>query len=154
MLTRNTRRFGQAGSRAAALNAALRRGLILTVVLCIVGAAVGALVGQRMSTVLVANATILVNPLDGNPFSTKGSGDDLENLETEAQLIQSNDVARMVQKREGKAAPIPDILAGLEVSVPPNTQILEIDYASRASAVSLSRAQWFAEEYLAYREGR
>ena len=124
------------------------------VVLCIVGAVAGALVGQRMSTVLVANATILVNPLDGNPFSTKGRGDDLENLETEAQLIQSNDVALMVQKREGKDTPIADILAGLEISVPPNTQILEIDYSSRASAVSLSRAQWFAEEYLAYRELR
>ena len=154
MLKRKASRFGQGGSRAAALNAALRRGLVLTVILCIVGAVAGALVGQRMSTVLVANATILVNPLDGNPFSTKGRGDDLENLKTEAQLIQSNDVARMVQKREGRATPIPDILAGLEVSVPPNTQILEIDYSSRASVVSLSRAQWFAEEYLAYRELR
>ena len=154
MLKRNARGFGQGGSRAAALNAALRRGLVLTVVLCIVGAVAGAVVGERMSTVVVANATILVNPLDGNPFSTKGRGDDLDNLETEAQLIQSNDVATMVQKREGKATPIPDILAGLEVNVPPNTQILEIDYSSRASDVSLNRAQWFAEEYLAYRELR
>jgi polysaccharide biosynthesis transport protein len=154
MLKRNAGGFGQAGSRAAALNAALRRGLVLTVALCIVGAVVGALVGQRMSTVLVANATILVNPLDGNPFSTKGRGDDLENLETEAQLIQSNNVAGMVQKREGKATLTPEILAGLEVSVPPNTQILEIDYSSRSSSTSLSRAQWFAEEYLAYRELR
>jgi polysaccharide biosynthesis transport protein len=151
---KDARRFGQGGSRAAALNAALRRGLVVTVLLCIVGGVAGALVGERMSTVQVANATILLNPLDGNPFSTKGRGDDLENLKTEAQLIQSNDVALMVQKREGKNTPIPDILAGLEVSVPPNTQILEIDYSSRASAVSLSRAQWFAEEYLAYRELR
>src|SRR5215207_3758046 len=128
-LNKDARRFGQAGSRTAALNAALRRGLVLTVVLCIVGAVAGALVEQRMSTVLVANATILVNPLDGNPFSTKGRGDDLENLETEAQLIQSNNVARMVQKREGRATPIPEILAGLEVSVPPNTQILDIEYS-------------------------
>jgi polysaccharide biosynthesis transport protein len=154
MVKRNARGFGQGRSRAAALNAALWRGLVLTVVLCILGAVAGAMVGQRMSTVFVAKATILVNPLDGNPFSTKGRGDDLDNLETEAQLIQSNDVATMVQKREGKAAPIPDILAGLEVNVPPNTQILEIDYSSRASDVSLSRAQWFAEEYLAYREVR
>jgi capsular polysaccharide biosynthesis protein len=154
MLKRNAGRFGQAGSRAAALNAALRRGLVLTVALCILGAVVGALVGQRMSTVLMANATILVSPLDGNPFSTKGSGDDLENLETEAQLIQSNNVARMVQKREGKATPIPEILAGLDVSVPPNTQILDIDYSSRSFTTSLSRAQWFAEEYLAHRELR
>ena len=154
MLKGNARRFGQAGSRAASLNAALRRGLVLTIVLCILGAVAGALVGQRMSTVLVANATILVNPLDGNPFSTKGSGDDLENLETEAQLIRSDDVARMVQKREAKATPISEILNGLEVSVPPNTQILQIDYSSRASVVALSRAQWFAEEYLAYRELR
>jgi capsular polysaccharide biosynthesis protein len=153
-LNKDARRFAQGGSRAAALNAALRRGLVLTVVLCILGGVAGALVGERMSTVLMANATILVNPLDGNPFSTKGRGDDLENLKTEAQLIQSNDVALMVQKREGKDTPIPNILAGLEVSVPPNTQILEIDYSSRASAVSLSRAQWFAEEYLAYREQR
>jgi polysaccharide biosynthesis transport protein len=80
MLKRNARGFGQGGSRAAALNAALRRGLVLTVVLCIVGAVAGAVVGQRISTVVVAKATILVNPLDGNPCSTKGRGDDLDNL--------------------------------------------------------------------------
>ena len=154
MLKGNARKFGQAGSRAASVNAALRRGLVLTIVLCILGAVAGALVGQRMSTVHVANATILVNPLDGNPFSTKGSGDDLENLETEAQLIRSDDVARMVQEREAKGTSIPEILDGLEVTVPPNTQILEIDYSFPASVVALNRAQWFAEEYLAYRELR
>ena len=141
------------GSRAAALNAALRRGLVWTVVLCILGAVLGR---ARRAVVhrLVAKATILVNPLDGNPFSTKGSGDDLINLETEAQLVQSDDVARLVQKRERVPTLLPDILAGLQVSVPPNTQILDIEYSSNASEISRSRAQLFATEYLAYREQR
>ena len=110
--------------------------------------------GARASTEQTAGATILVNPLDGNPFSTKGSGDDLKNLETEAQLVQSDDVAKLVQVREGKQTPLPTLLSGLEVEVPPNTQILDIGYTARNSTVALTRAQWFAEEFLKYREQR
>jgi succinoglycan biosynthesis transport protein ExoP len=154
MLKSNAAVSGAGGSRATAVNAALRRGIWLTILLCLVGAVAGGFAGQRLATRTSANATILVNPLDGNPFSTKGSGDDLINLETEAQLVHSDDVARMVQKRAGQATPIRDLLAGLEVNVPPNTQILEIEYTSGSSTTSLSRAQWFAEQYLAYREQR
>jgi capsular polysaccharide biosynthesis protein len=154
MLKSNSVKGGPAASRAAAFNAALRRGLLLTIALCLLGAVAGGLYGARASTEETASATILVNPLNGNPFSTTGSGDDLKNLQTEAQLVQSDDVARLVQAREGKSTPLPTLLSGLEVEVPPNTQILQIAYSARNPTTALTRAQWFAEEYLKYREQR
>lgn len=141
-------------SRTAALNAALRRGLLLTIVLVIFGAVAGTLVGQRMSTVSTATATILVNPLDGNPFSTKGSGDDLINLETEAQLVRSDGVTSMVKEKEPTSESLDEIRSGLAVDVPANTQILKIAYSSRDATESLTRAQLFADQYLLYRENR
>jgi succinoglycan biosynthesis transport protein ExoP len=141
-------------SRTAALNAALRRGLLLTILLAIAGGIAGGLVGERMSTVSTATATILVNPLDGNPFSTKGSGDDLINLETEAQLVPSDDVTSMVREEEPTTDTLDAIRSGLTVDVPANTQILEITYSSSSAAESLARAQLFADQYLLYRENR
>jgi capsular polysaccharide biosynthesis protein len=142
------------GSRAAALNSALRRGLILTVILGVLGAALGAVVGMRLASARSATAIILVNPLDGNPFSTRGSGDDLINLETEAQLVQSEDVGRLVQQEVGGSTSIPKILDGLTVTIPPNTQILQIDYSAETGTEAVRRAQAFADNYLAYRQSR
>lgn len=150
----NSVKGGPAASRAAAFNAALRRGLLLTIALCVLGAVAGGLYGARASTEETASATVLVNPLNGNPFSTTGSGDDLKNLQTEAQLVQSDDVAKLVQAREGKRTPLPVLLSGLEVEVPANTQILDIGYTARNGTVALTRAQWFAEEFLKNREQR
>jgi capsular polysaccharide biosynthesis protein len=147
-------RIQGSGSRTAALNSALRRGLILTIILGVLGAALGAVLGMRLASAHSATAIILVNPLDGNPFSTRGSGDDLINLETEAQLVQSEDVGRLVQQEVGNDTSIPAILSGLTVTIPPNTQILQIDYSAETGTEAVRRAQSFADNYLAYRETR
>ena len=46
------------------------------------------------------------------------------------------------------------MLAGLDVSVPANTQILTIDYTAGSDAVAVRRAQGFAEAYLDFRKAR
>jgi capsular polysaccharide biosynthesis protein len=147
-------RIQGSGSRTAALNSALRRGLILTIILGVLGAALGAVIGMRLASAHSATAIILVNPLDGNPFSTRGSGDDLINLQTEAQLVQSEDVGRLVQQEVGGGTSVPAILSGLTVTIPPNTQILQLDYSATNGAEAVRRAQAFADNYLAYRETR
>jgi hypothetical protein len=142
------------GSRATTLNSALRRGLVLTLVLGLLGATLGALLGQRLASASTATATILVNPLDGNPFSTRGSGDDLINLETEAQLVRSEEVGTLVQREIGGGVTVAELLQDVEVTIPPNTQILQIDYDAASADEAARRAQAFADNYLAYRQSR
>ena len=80
--------------------------------------------GLRRAEDHTAQASILVSPLDGNPYYPSGRGDDLINLETEAQLMKSDPVANAVAERIGDPGSTADMLSGLSVSVPANTQIL------------------------------
>ncbi len=144
----------QTSPRRAALVAALRRSAVLILVLVATGTAVGVAAGLQRAEDHTARASILVSPLDGNPYNTTGRGDDLINLETEAQLVHSDPVARAVAESIGDPASATDMLAGLDVTVPANTQILTIDYTAGSDSVALRRAQGFAESYLDFRKAR
>ena len=134
--------------------AALRRSAVLIVVLALTGTALGVAAGLRRAEDHTARASILVSPLDGNPFYPSGRGDDLINLETEAQLVRSDAVARATAERIGDPADTSDMLSGLDVSVPANTQILTVEYTAGSDAVAIRRAQGFAEAYLDFRKAR
>lgn len=127
------------------------RVLALVLVLGIVGAAAGTWWGQRAEGSRDASAVILINPLYGNPFSPQGRGDDLVNLETEAQLVTSDTVAQRVSQRIGRGETIDEVLAGVRVKVSPNTQILEIHVRLASAELARERAQAFAATYLTYR---
>lgn len=138
-------------------NGGLLRGagrLVLIVVLMAVGAVAGLLVGEQRGASYTAGATILLAPLDGNAFSPGGRGDDLVNLQTEAQLVTGDAVARLVIRNEGLDVEPFEVTMGLEVSTPANTQILDISYTSDDPRVAVQRAQAFAEGYLQFREDR
>jgi polysaccharide biosynthesis transport protein len=144
----------QTSPRRAALVAALRRSAVLILVLALTGMALGVAAGLRRAEKHTANASILISPLDGNPYYPSGRGDDLINLETEAQLLSSDPVANAVAERLGDPADASDLLAGLAVQVPPNTQILNIAYTAGSDAIAVTRAQGFAEAYLDFRKKR
>src|SRR3954471_24516535 len=91
----------QTSPRRAALVAALRRSAVLILVLAATGTALGVAAGLRRAEDHTARASILVSPLDGNPFNPNGRGDDLINLETEAKLVSSDSVAEAAAERTG-----------------------------------------------------
>jgi capsular polysaccharide biosynthesis protein len=144
----------QTSPRRAALIAALRHSAVLILVLTAMGAVLGTAAGLQRADRRTAEASILVSPLEGNPFSPTGSGDDLVNLETEAQLVGSETVARDVATRLGESDTTSEILSGLQVAVPANTQILTITYTAGSDAVAVRRAQGFADAYLDFRKAR
>ena len=144
----------QTSPRRAALVAALRRSAVLILVLAATGMALGVAAGLRRAEDHTARASILVSPLDGNPYYPSGRGDDLINLETEAQLMSSDAVAKAVAERIGDPGSASDMLSGLDVSVPANTQILTINYTAGSDDVAVTRAQGFAEAYLDFRKAR
>lgn len=142
------------GPRLASLKASLRRGVPLAILIVLAGAVLGGFYGAQQSQTHTAGATVLIDPLVGNPFNPEGRGDDLVNLETEAHLLRSDAVARLVaQDIEYDGAPA-DLLKGLKVTVPPNTQILDLTYEAPRADEAVVRAQSFADVYLAYRQSR
>ena len=102
----------QTSPRRAALVAALRRSAILILVLVATGTALGVAAGLRRAEDHTARASILVSPLDGNPFYPSGRGDDLINLETEAQLVTSDSVARPWPSASATPGPPPTCSPG------------------------------------------
>lgn len=102
----------------------------------------------------VATAVIMLHPLEGNAYSPGGRGDDLVNLETEAQVLRSDAVARAVLDQLGEQGEPSDLLTAVDVSVPPNTQLLEITARGPDDTTAVARASAFADVYLEFRRSR
>ena len=143
--------YMQTSPRRAALVAALRRSAALIIVLTLLGGVLGLAAGLLRGQSHTARASVLISPLVGNPFYPGGRGDELINLETEAQLVSSDPVARDVASQVDGDPTTSDVLSGLAVTVPPNTQILTVDYTAGSKAKAEERAQAFAEAYLDFR---
>jgi hypothetical protein len=126
----------------------------LALTLGVLGATAGVAWGERQERTHEATAVILLNPTEGNPFSPEGTaGADLVNLETEAQLVVSDEVGRLVGDRRGGESPEAE-LVNVSAEVPPNTQLIEIAVSDRSIEDALERAQAFAEVFLDYRRSR
>lgn len=117
-------------------------------------AVIAGLFGWSRADTVMANATVVVNPLAGNPYSTQGRGDDLVNLVTEAELVRSDVVVALVQADLESEETVDQLRRGLEVRVPPNSQILEIAYEASTGDDAAGRAQSFATQYLINRQNR
>ncbi len=134
--------------------AAVPRTVALALVLGALGATAGVAYGDRKERSFEATAVILLNPTEGNPFSPDGTaGADLVNLQTEAELVASDEVGRIVRDRRGGDSTAAE-LADVSAAVPANTQLIEITVADRSADQAADRAQAFAEVFLAYRRSR
>lgn len=120
----------------------------------LVGAVSGWLVGMTAKDEKTATAAVLLNPLDGNAFYPSSSGEELENLATEAQVLRSDKVARLVIEKTGADVAPQQMLENVTTTVPANTQIVEVTYASPSKDVAVTRAQSFADSFLQFRQER
>jgi polysaccharide biosynthesis transport protein len=122
---------------------------------CVVLCAAAAYAGAGRLTSYQSTATVLVSPVAGAPFSSADAGVKANGLDTEAQLVETDDVAVLAIQKLGYSGSSVDLRAGLDVMVPPGTQVLTISYSSGQSAVTAQKtAQAFADSYLAYRRTR
>ena len=126
----------------------LRRAGAWIALLALVGGALGFASAAAVASTYAGAATVLVTPLEGNPFNPTGNGDDLNNLQSEAQLAQSDAVANLVP------APGAEATAGLTVTVPANTQLLEFRYEAKDAETARAGAEGFARAYLRFRTSR
>jgi Mrp family chromosome partitioning ATPase/capsular polysaccharide biosynthesis protein len=131
------------------LTGVARRHLRLICSLAALATVIGLAAGLLLPASAKATATVLISPLDGNPYSPNGRGDDLTNLESEAQLVRADAVQQVVRQKLRTAD-----RSRVSVTVPPNTQVLLITYAGSSATNARDGAQAFANGYLTYRTQR
>jgi len=103
-----------------------------------------------------SSSLILLTPVPGNPLSPEnasGNGSQLAvAMDTEAHLLPSTAVSKAVSEDLGRTTP--GVNEVLDVTVPSNTQMLEITYTAGSPERAEAGAQGFADAYLDYRSKR
>lgn len=144
-------------AEGGALGSLLRRGWSMIVLGAVIGLAGGVLVTLHEKKQYTAAASVLVTPTGAEDSTTlaKARTTGTINLDTEARLVRSTDVAEQVRKLDPSTNSVTfsRLLSGLSVTVPANTQILTIHYVSRSPTLAAQRANDFASAYLIQRQG-
>lgn len=135
---------------------AVRHHLGWVAVLLVLGALAGWQLMTSAPVSYTSTARVLVNPTAGNPFVPTPSSvrqDEMTSLETEAQVLRSAEVLGPVAAAQ-PGLTTARLQRGLLVSVPANTQVLEISWSTtdRDSAAVVVDA--VAASYLANRTRR
>jgi len=124
-----------------------RKWSILIVTLLTVGAAL--LASSRQTPIYESEASVLVTPIEtGNETVPVEE----PNLATEAELVTSATVARIVGDTLGAAGPPTALLDNLNVDQPADTEILQIRYRDPNPIKARRLAAGFADGYLSFRE--
>jgi Mrp family chromosome partitioning ATPase len=98
-----------------------------------------------------ATTAVLVTPIQDPSSATTRNGD--INLDTEAQLVTSGDTATAAAVNIGQPQADADLIAGnVSVTVPPNTDILDIAYTARTASAAQRGSMAFAQAYLSQRQ--
>lgn len=138
--------------RAHLFRDALRHRWKIVAGILVLGSAAGFLLALQRPVTQSSTASILINPLIGNPFTPEGEGDDLVSLQSESQLVVSDSVTAAVAEELELETSNRLLGSGVRVTVPPNTQILELS-VSGANAQSVQDvAEALSETYLQTRE--
>lgn len=140
--------------RPVRIRSALRSSLPAVLALTILGALVGLGCGLLLPVKWAATTSVLIRPLTGNPYNPSTQGTSLTNLETEAQLAESEEISSAVITRLGLGLR-PSVLAGrTSVAIESNTQIIRVTYTSphKSGVERVSGA--IAQSFLDYRSAR
>lgn len=140
----------------ASMTRAVRHHLATVIVCVLLGGFGGWLYAASAPATYTSVARVLVNPSVGNPYAPVPSSvrqEEATSLETEAQVVRSVEVLDLVARH------LPDLTTealerGVQVTVPPNTQVLEIAYTAGDPEVAQETADAVAAAYLQNRRQR
>jgi len=135
------------------LGAALRPHLLLIAVLGVLFGALAGTAAALLPAEYVATGKVLIQPLVGNPYSPDTAGSDLTRLETEAQVVSSDVIVDAVRDDLPSGHAV-NLTQGLIVSIPANTQIIQIGFRAPDADTATAVASQFATNYLDYRTER
>lgn len=132
-----------------------RRHWWLVVLAVLAGTAAGVGVAGTRPPVYASSVSVLVLPVDGQDANAAGGRTSAAiNLDTEAQLVTSTEVATAARALLKTGTAAGDLVAAVSVSVPPNTTVLDIAYEAGSGTAAQAGARAFATAYLSARLGR
>lgn len=128
-----------------------RRKRLVVVAVLLVGAATW-LWSARQPSTYVARAEVQVLPLRDQLISPVPGGANVSpNLETEALIVSSTDVAGRARTSLETSEDLQALLENLSVEPIPNTDVLSISYAAEDPDTAVARADAFAAAYVQQR---
>jgi polysaccharide biosynthesis transport protein len=136
------------------IRGALRRYALAILACVVIGALIGYALGALAPTRWSATTSVLIKPLQGNPYNPTVQGTSLTNLETEAQLAESEVISERVVKDLGLSMSARDLAGRTSVSIGSNTQILLVTYRAPHEKGASSISRTIADEFLKYRSDR
>ncbi|NUT33539.1 MAG: lipopolysaccharide biosynthesis protein, partial [Hamadaea sp.] len=130
----------------------VRRHWWVVLLLTAVGVAGAAAVTRTLPREYVSSTSVLVQPSGGDANAAGGRTKGEINLDTEAQLVRSTQVASAAAELMRTGVPDRDLARAVSVEVPPNTTVLQIKYAAGTPQAAQAGSHAFAEAYLRSRE--
>jgi len=130
----------------------VRRHWWVVLLLTAVGVAGAAAVTRTLPREYVSATSVLVQPSGGDANAAGGRTKGEINLDTEAQLVRSTQVASAAAELLRHPSDGRDLSRAVTVEVPPNTTVLQIKYAAATPQQAQAGSHAFAEAYLRSRE--
>lgn len=124
----------------------------MVVVGVVIGIA-GTCLAITLPTSFTSSADVLLNPAPGNALTIDSarSGDQINvAMQTEAGLVKSPAVAKLVSASVGEIVPASN--TDLKVTIPPNTQIVRLQYTGESPRTAQLFAAAYADALLSNRE--
>ncbi|MEX2459397.1 MAG: polysaccharide biosynthesis tyrosine autokinase [Actinomycetota bacterium] len=104
----------------------------------------------RQTPIYESTTKVLVKPVN-NPFATNAPVSSLINLDTEREIASSTEVAIRASESISPPEDPAELLGDLSVSVPTNTQVLEITFSDPSPIRAQAGAAAFANAYIDYK---
>ncbi|QIG44397.1 hypothetical protein G5V58_17875 [Nocardioides anomalus] len=145
-----------AGPGSTSTVRAVRHHLPLVLVCLFLGVVGGYLYAGSQVPVYTSTSRVLVDPSVGNPYVPSPSSvrqDELASLETEAQVVRSEEVLSAVLP-QFPGLSLGALQRNVQVVIPPNTQVLDITFASEQQNLTQPVADAVAKAFLANRARR
>jgi Mrp family chromosome partitioning ATPase/capsular polysaccharide biosynthesis protein len=98
-----------------------------------------------------STSAVLVRPITLDPFDSTQRPSQLVDLDTEAQLVKSSAVIDIAKQTDKKLPGDVATAQNVSISVPPNSQVLDITYSGASGAAAQSGANAIANGYLQYK---
>ncbi|MFI7574332.1 Wzz/FepE/Etk N-terminal domain-containing protein [Micromonospora sp. NPDC049497] len=126
----------------------LRRRWWILLLAAILGTAGGLAVNQLQQARYTSNTSLLVRPVG----ATGDNPNAKVNLDTEAQVVRSLVVAERARELMKSGAPADQLVRSVTITVPPNSQVLQVAYEADTPAQAQAGSHAFAQAYLDLRK--
>jgi polysaccharide biosynthesis transport protein len=138
--------------RGNLLRDAVRYNWWIIAIFMVVGIVLGLLFAYARPPKYSASESLLLTQIVGNPYTPNSNSDTLEMLQTEAASVTSEDVLKLVVEDPGIDLTTSAIRNRTKVTVPPNTQALQITFTTSRRDLAPLVVSSMATHFLDYRK--